>query len=301
MKRTTKEKAQPPIETNPYYSKYAAKIEDKLKEKNATLSSIPKKEDIIEVSPEGNVRESHHETRVGETSSNRSGSDKVIKPRRSRSCDPPTSRLDKIVKLSSFKTRTEHEIKELWNEYHRNKDGVFGCIEAAKWKVIRENSRKYPLSLYAVPRNKPSVTSDLQLESKTHVSGGFEFFVGQFRGLDCFFTPLVTYKTHGEYAPVCMNICHYDELIEDKSIVLMKGEVDIHVLNVIEAQCLVNQIYLNYSKEDNSLLKSLNTNPGQVDHQQIVDALISEAITLSPNPTTTSTQETAQSSNDNKK
>ena len=62
-------------------------------------------------------------------------------------------------------------------------------------------------------------------------TGGYEFIVVQFEGTEAaHFTTLLNYQAHKELAPECLTIIYYTDLMEEKGIVLMRGEYDKNVL-----------------------------------------------------------------------
>lgn len=83
-------------------------------------------------------------------------------------------------------------------------------------------------------------------------------------------------QVHKENAPECLNIVHYTEFSEKFGIVLMRGEYDTNVINAQEAQCLVNQLQLYYSQNNQSkldLLKKFTHQPDSFKHMDIINEL----------------------------
>lgn len=83
-------------------------------------------------------------------------------------------------------------------------------------------------------------------------------------------------KAHKENAPECLNIVHYPEFSEKMGIVLMRGEYDTNVINVQEAQCLVNQLQLYYAQDNQSkidLLKKFTHEPDSFKHMDLINEL----------------------------
>lgn len=83
-------------------------------------------------------------------------------------------------------------------------------------------------------------------------------------------------KVHKENAPECLNIVHYTEFSEKLGMVLMRGEFDTNVINAQEAQCLVNQLQLYYSQNNQSkldLLHKFTHQPDSFKHMDVIDEL----------------------------
>ncbi|KAH9415081.1 ATP synthase mitochondrial F1 complex assembly factor 1 [Dermatophagoides pteronyssinus] len=76
-----------------------------------------------------------------------------------------------------------------------------------------------------------------------------------------------------QMAPICLSIYYYPELSESKGIVLMMGEFDSNILNIIECQGLANQLQYYYLTEDPSAKLSLhlfNKEPKSFDHMRLI-------------------------------
>ncbi|XP_071439114.1 ATP synthase mitochondrial F1 complex assembly factor 1 isoform X2 [Hetaerina americana] len=92
-------------------------------------------------------------------------------------------------------------------------------------------------------------------------------------------------KTHPiafkENAPECLMMVYYEELMEEKGVVLLRGEFDKNILDSKEATCLANQIQLYYGenneKRDNLLTRFTNS-PEDFKHMDLIAEL--ECLTL---------------------
>lgn len=162
------------------------------------------------------------------------------------------------MKMDLLNDKTVDEIKHIWLEYHKTKDVIAAVITKDQFDQLMQRAKEYPLFLIPIPRSE-----------------GFEFIMLQFAANTVHFTPLLCYQAHKENAPECLNIVHYTEL-EDKGIVLMRGEYDINVLNAQEAQCLANQLQLYYAQNSESklaLLEKFNKHPDSFRHMDLIDEL----------------------------
>ncbi|KAG8236047.1 hypothetical protein J437_LFUL015649 [Ladona fulva] len=98
----------------------------------------------------------------------------------------------------------------------------------------------------------------------------------QLSGNEAHFTSLINYQAYKENAPECLTITHYPELLNEKGIVLMRGEFDKNVLNVNEALCLANQMQLYYGKDDEKrdrLLERFTNAPEDFKHMDLIAEL----------------------------
>lgn len=167
--------------------------------------------------------------------------------------------LDDVFKIDLVKDKKKDEISEIWLEYHKSKDAIAATVPNNTYDLIVSRSAKYPLFLLPLPRKE-----------------GYEFIVCQFNGNEVHFTPLIAYQTHKENAPECLTIIYYNDLREDKDLILMKGEFDKNVLNGMEAQCLANQLQLYYGEENEkrtNLLERFTYQPDNFKHMDLIAEL----------------------------
>lgn len=201
------------------------------------------------------------------------------------------------MKLELLEDKSADEIKSIWLEYHKQKDVLTATIPTDTFKLLVERAKEFPLFIFPLPRDQ-----------------GFEFFLLQFSGNTVHFTPLLCYQVrpvtfyrgrkstpfvflfhcsfdrkiiekwqffifcqvHKENAPECLNIVHYTELSDKLNIVLMRGEYDKNVINAQEAQCLVNQLQLYYTQNNQSkldLLKKFTQQPDSFKHMDVINEL----------------------------
>lgn len=170
--------------------------------------------------------------------------------------------LDDIVKLDLIKDKSTEEIQHLWLEYHKGsaKNVISAVAPPAALKSMVTKAAANPQFLYAVPRGQ-----------------GMEFVLAQWRKTDCYFTPLIQYQTHGENAPVALTIHHFDELMDSKDLILVRGEFDPNVFTAVEAQFLSMQMQLYYGEKakpsKQRLLHLFNHEPKHFQHMDVVAEL----------------------------
>lgn len=108
---------------------------------------------------------------------------------------------------------------------------------------------------------------------------GLEFFFLQFQSHQCNLTSLLEYKTKGEKARPYLTITHYPELMEEKDIVLMRGDINDNpkkMLSSSNAQFLAFAIQRFYSTDDPQKLKLIelfNTSPEDFDYQHLIEEM----------------------------
>ncbi|GBP47448.1 ATP synthase mitochondrial F1 complex assembly factor 1 [Eumeta japonica] len=242
------------LEKNPYYEKYAERI--------AALQRTSPQEFLERVNSSQNTNKIQSPS-VPDTRQYSS----VLNPkeRLQEANFAPDAKLETIFKIDLVKDKNSTEIQSIWEEYHKQKDVIAATIPVELYSKINKMMRDYPTFLFPLPRAQ-----------------GYEFIMCQNSGHSIHFTPLLAYQVHAENAPECLTIRHYTEL-EDKGIVLMRGEYDQNVLNGREAQYLANQFQLYYGTNDANtpeatLLHSFTHNPESFRHMDLVERL--ENITL---------------------
>jgi ATP synthase F1 complex assembly factor 1 len=167
--------------------------------------------------------------------------------------------LDKIMKIELIKDKSMEEIKEIWHQYHIQKNFIAAVVPAEDFEELDKRGREFPTFLFPLPRSQ-----------------GYEFMMSQFERNCVHFTPLLYYQVHKENAPECLTITHYTELKDSKKIVLMRGEYDKNVIDLKEAQCLANELLLYYvrpSEEKLALLEKFTRRPDEFKHMELIKEL----------------------------
>lgn len=170
----------------------------------------------------------------------------------------PYKKLEDLMKLDLIEGKPVEEIRQIWLEYHQQKDVIAAAIPTETFEMLMSNAKKYPVFIFPIPRSQ-----------------GFEFIMLQFAANAIHFTPLLCYQVHKENAPECLNMVHYTEF-KDQGIVLMRGEYDTKVLTAQEAQCLGNQLQLYYTQNHPSKLQILETftkTPEKFKHVDVIKEL----------------------------
>ncbi|KAK7084496.1 ATP synthase mitochondrial F1 complex assembly factor 1 [Halocaridina rubra] len=235
------------LEKNPYFGKYAGKIA-KFQKQNPEefLNNFEKGKEVQESQPGG-----HGFSEVA-----KQGKEPLSKAAYTFA---PQKKLESIMKTELLKDKSNEEIEYIWKEHFRQKDAVCGIIPASAYDKFHETTLKYPMFLFALPRDK-----------------GYEFIVAQFAGHEAHFTPLVNYQAYKENAPECLTLVHYVDLKDERGLVMMHGEYNKDVLNSYEAQCLVNQLQIYYGGMDKAkteLLFRFHNSPSEFKHVDLINQL----------------------------
>ncbi|PSN47881.1 hypothetical protein C0J52_01263 [Blattella germanica] len=240
------------LQKNPYFEKYSKKIANLQKTSPEEFLSRLVEQHEKKTNPKAGP--GSHKTR--DFSSVSSPKQNISHP------DSPTytkqKSLDSVMKMELIADKTCDEIKQIWEEYHKQKDVIAATISSSAYDIIYEKSVKYPIFLFPLPRDK-----------------GYEFILCQFEGHEIHFTPLINYQAHKENSPECLTMTHYIDL-KDKGLVLMRGEYNKDVLNGSEVQCLANQLQLYYGEDNEKrtkLLERFTFTPQEFKHMDLIAEL----------------------------
>lgn len=244
------EKAMEELRKNPYYEKYSKKI-------SAFQNTSPG--EFKTRLEEHEEQESVEKRRSGE---NRKFSSLSDPKEEIAKCPSPAftrqKELNDVMKMELIADKQCSEIKQIWEDYHKQREVIAAAIPSDLYDVIYSKSLQFPIFLFPLPRDT-----------------GYEFFICQFSGHEAHFTSLINYQAHKENAPECLTMTHYIDL-KEKGLVLMRGEYNKDVLNGTEAQCLANQLQLYYGQDNAkrlNLLQQFTYTPQEFKHMDLIAEL----------------------------
>ena len=246
--------AAPTLEENAYYSKYKDRLEKikqtKPEEYEAALDKIyGKKPSKPTEKPLSDVQGSSMLSKMASSSKSEQNDQSSSESQKRKD-------LDSIVKLDLLREKSAEEISQIWSQHYAGKDGVvFATVPVDKYTRLKVKGKEFPLFIYPLPRET-----------------GFEFMLGQCSEDDWYYTPLISYQTHGEYAPYSLAIHYYPELAESKGIVLMMGEICAEELKPELATLLALQTQLIYGSDENlELVKLMHEKPDDFQHMEVIN------------------------------
>jgi len=166
--------------------------------------------------------------------------------------------LDKIMNVEKLKDLTTEQITELWKAYQTPRDSVFAVINKNYWSYISIMAQTFPTFVYPLPRD----------------NNQWFFYVGQWGGNEINFTSLEHYKLNGPDAPVLLSMCHYPDLLEEKEICLMVGDVDAQLIRKEDAHLLAMYVqYFHTEEKGMKLLQCFNTTPENFKYEDVIKAV----------------------------
>ncbi|XP_022230819.1 ATP synthase mitochondrial F1 complex assembly factor 1 [Drosophila obscura] len=231
-------------ESNPYYWKYAEKIA-KI-QKTSAEEFLDRVERVVNPIKDGEIQARSYSELLNP---------KQELAKQEAAAELPHKKLSDIMKLELLADQSAEALSQIWIEYHKTKDVLAATLTTAQYDTLMGRAKEHPIFLLPLPRSE-----------------GFEFFLLQFAANTVHFTPLLAYQVHHENAPECLTVVHYTE-VQDKGLVLMRGEYDTKVLTAQEAQCLANELQMFYYKTDESKLKLLETftkRPDEFKHTDLI-------------------------------
>ncbi|XP_046405393.1 ATP synthase mitochondrial F1 complex assembly factor 1 [Ischnura elegans] len=254
---TALDKAIETLEKNPYYEKYQKKISEIRQESpDVLVTRWEEYQKSSKAKSQASVSKSNQMSTLSKPKSDVSSTSSGIIAHQKI--------LNDVMKVDLIKDKTKEEIQEIWTKYFSSKDGIAGVVPRDVYLNIRWKSKMHPLFVLPLPRSQ-----------------GYEFMMFQFNNNEIHFTSLINYQAFKENAPECLTMVYYDEMMQDKGIVLMRGEFDKNVLDSKEATCLANQIQLYYGENNekrDKLLARFTNSPEEFKHMDLIAEL--ECLTL---------------------
>src|SRR5947207_10507621 len=127
----------------------------------------------------------------------------------------PIKTLSSYVDVEKLRQHIDpKEIELIWRAGHAKDSLICAAIPTAMYDRMTSVARDHPMFVLPLLREQGVEMHFMQFKfpetNVTHI----------------LFTSLLEYKTHGEFARPHTTIMHFEDLVEEKGIVLMRGEVD---------------------------------------------------------------------------
>jgi ATP synthase mitochondrial F1 complex assembly factor 1 len=189
------------------------------------------------------------------------------------SAKTPVKTLSSYVDMDKLRKHTDtKEIELIWRAGHTKDTLICAVIPSPIYERIKDVAQDHPMFILPLARD-----------------GGVEMHFMQFKFAEAnvthlLFTSLLEYKTHGEFARPHTTVMHFEDLAEDKGIVLMRGEVDAEQKRVVgleEARSLVMHVQKLYGADPDSergrirrgLIESFSRGSTDFDITRLMDEL----------------------------
>jgi hypothetical protein len=131
-----------------------------------------------------------------------------------------------------FAEKPPEKILEIWDEYHGERDDAIGSfLSPSDHAAIQERGEKAVMFVFPVHRD----------------DGHFQM-LSQVQGKHVVLTMLDEYRLNGANAQPWLSLTFYDELVDEKELVLVRGDVLVPQLSLEEGERLwgnVRHFYLN--------------------------------------------------------
>lgn len=168
---------------------------------------------------------------------------------------PAPRKLDQIVKLQLMERESTSKIKQVWNDFHdRRLDSVATVWTQAEFQGIAERKRRCPRFVYPVLKG----------------DGKYFSLVAEWQDNFCIFTFLDDYKRNPSGAEPYLSVALYDDLLERKQLVLVRGDFSGH-LTKRDAAHMLNLMRVFYFQEP-KWVETFNRDPREFDWTAFVAA-----------------------------
>lgn len=184
----------------------------------------------------------------------------------------PIKTLSSYVDIDKLRQHTDpKEIELIWRAGHAKDSLICAAIPIAMYNRMTSVARDHPMFVLPLPRKQGIEMHFMQFKfpetNVTHI----------------LFTSLLEYKTHGEFARPHTTIMHFEDLSEEKGIVLMRGEVDTvqKAITLDDASMLVMGVQKLYGADGatergrvrRTLIEQFTRGSEKFDHNKLMDEL----------------------------
>ena len=143
----------------------------------------------------------------------------------------PLKPLDMFMDVAKMRQESPEKIGQLWTTYHTMRNKLSAVVPATTYQMMMENAKRFPQFVLPLPHAVKNDAGEVEM--------GYSMQFLQWhllplrKGLPSntppastvMFTPLAQYKLHVDYAEPVFALMHYTELMLDKGIVLLRGDV----------------------------------------------------------------------------
>ena len=161
---------------------------------------------------------------------------------------PAPRTLDEVVKLDLLASEDPERVQEIWKEYHdAREDAVGETWSVDEFAQFRAQAAGAAMFVFPVERDDGQFVMLSQVQEK-----------------HCLYTFLDEYKQDPLGASPWMSVTFYDELAEDKSLVLVRGDVTQPHLTLAEGRHLL-ELTKHYYLERPDDIDCFNNRPAEFD------------------------------------
>lgn len=167
--------------------------------------------------------------------------------------------LNDVVRLDRFMMEPTNRIIEIWRQYHAGKgDTIAAGIPASKYDTFVRRTKECPMFVLPIKRGEGYLTLILQHQDNA-----------------CLVTDLDSFNRFKQAAPSYAVLHHYDELKEEKGLVLMRGDVDLAKMTQLEAKLVSSLMHAYYLQDDKfeKYVYRFNKNPRDFNFEQLLGDL----------------------------
>ena len=161
---------------------------------------------------------------------------------------PAPRSLEQVVKPQLLERESAARITQIWNEYHDSRlDCVASVWGPGEYSALRERARRCPRMLYPVLKG----------------DGKFFNLVAEWQDKYCIFTWLEDYRRDPSRAEPYLSVALFDDLLDRKQVVLVRGDFSGH-LRKLDAAHILNLMRFYYFQEP-KWVETFNKDPAAFD------------------------------------
>lgn len=175
----------------------------------------------------------------------------------SSSAAPP---LSSIVHLEKMMEESPKTLKKTWLRHHMKQDLIASVLETDSYRKLRERTLESSHFVFPLPSKDGK---------------GFRSVYFQANGTVQLYTELEQFKKLGAAAKPVLSCVFYEELMEKKGLVLMRGLVNLDLLTPHDAAFLANQTTIWYFDDDRYMkhVRTFNHKPAEFNYDKVVEAM----------------------------
>ena len=167
---------------------------------------------------------------------------------------PIPKQLSEVARVPFLKQESAVRIRELWLEqFGHRQDVAVGTMAASEFNTFKANSVACPMFIVPVAKG-PSAYMNLVTQIQD--------------GKYCLVTSLESYRQNPDNAPPMMVIAIYDDLLTEKGIALMRGDI-VNPIDITKKDAVSILKFLRYFYSVQfPLVQQFNKDPRNFDYEQ---------------------------------
>ncbi|BFZ57830.1 hypothetical protein PYCC9005_004884 [Savitreella phatthalungensis] len=184
----------------------------------------------------------------------------------------PHKTLASYMDVDKLRLHPAEEVSMLWRaRFAGSENAICAVVPEDVYERLLESARRHPMFVLPLFRNGGTAEAEMHFLQWLFPARGTAHLV---------VTGLLEYKTRGEYARPHTVVMHHPELVQDKGLVLMNGDLtDTAALSPLQASWMMTALQRFYVPDDRDptaggrkdLLASFNRGDPEFDFSKVID------------------------------